>query len=72
MDPDVRVPLSLAAKLAKVPAGTVRHWRYKGWLNADGRRRYVDVEDRGYRIGDVLDAAEDTALSPQSHRRAAA
>lgn len=68
MDPNVRVPLSMAARLANVPVGTVRHWRYKGWLDADGRRRYVDVKDRGYRIGDVLDAAEDTSLSPQSHR----
>jgi hypothetical protein len=61
-------PLSLVAALAKVSTGTVRNWRYRGWLNPSGERRYVRVQGRDYHFGDVLAAERDTYLSVNSHR----
>lgn len=68
-DRSARLTLKQAAVLANVPTGTVRNWRYRGWTTRDGERRYLDVDDDGYLLGDVLDAARDTKLSPKSHRR---
>lgn len=68
MDRSARLPLKLAAAMANVAEGTVRNWRYRGWTDAQGNRRQLDVNDAGYLLGDVLDAARDTKLSPKSHR----
>lgn len=70
MNPDARLTLEQAAVVANVAKGTVRNWRYRGWLDAEGERRYVDVNDDGYRLGDVLRAADDTRRKHRhSHRR---
>lgn len=68
-DRSVRLTLTQAAVMANVAVGTVRNWRYRGWIGATGERRYLDVNDDGYLLGDVKDAARDTNRSPQSHRR---
>jgi hypothetical protein len=69
---DARLQLSDAASVAGVPPGTVRNWRYRGWTTRSGERRTVDVNDDGYRLGDVLQAERDTRRSERSHRRLAA
>lgn len=71
MNMDARLPLSLVAQVAGVPAGTVRNWRYRGWTTRTGERRTLDVNDDGYRLGDVLAAERDTRRSDRSHRRLA-
>jgi len=68
-DRSARLTLTQAAVVGNVAVGTVRNWRYRGWTTPDGDRRYLDVNADGYLLGDVLDAARDTRLSPQSHRR---
>jgi len=69
---DARLQLADAAKVAGVPAGTVRNWRYRGWTTRTGMRRTIDVNEDGYRLGDVLEAERDTRRSDRSHRRIAA
>lgn len=70
MNRDARLTLTQAAVMAHVAPGTVRNWRYRGWLDGDGNRRYLDADDTGYLLGDVLDAARDTKLNRgRSHRR---
>lgn len=68
MNEDAWAPLSAVAELAQVSTGTVRHWRYVGWLDRDGRRRHLRVKDRLYNAADALHAERDTRLSGQSHR----
>jgi DNA-binding transcriptional MerR regulator len=65
---DAWAPLSAVADLARVSPGTVRHWRYRGWLDADGRRRHLRVVGRLYNAADALLAERDTRMSGQSHR----
>jgi DNA-binding transcriptional MerR regulator len=69
---DAWAPLAKVAELAKVSPGTVRHWRYLGWLDQDGRRRHLRVKGRLYNAGDALMAERDTRMSGQSHRAAVA
>lgn len=64
-----RVSLSDAAHQAGVPVGTVRNWRYRGWLDDEGVRHFLDVNEDGYLIGDVLKAERDTRRNVKSHRR---
>jgi hypothetical protein len=68
---NARLTLAQAATMANVPPGTVRNWRYRGWLDAAGERHHLDARD-GYRLGDVLRAERDTRRSDRSHRRLAA
>lgn len=67
-DRSARLTLTQAAVMGNVSKGTVRNWRYRGWTARDGERRFLDVNEDGYLLGDVLDAARDTKLSPKSHR----
>lgn len=67
-DRSARLTLTQAAVMANVSKGTVRNWRYLGWLTPEGERRYLDANPDGYLLGDVLDAARDTKRSPKSHR----
>lgn len=70
MNPDARITVHQAAHLARVSIGTVRNWRYKGWIDPTGTRRYLDVNTDGYLFIDVMTAERDTRLSLQrSHRR---
>lgn len=71
MNLDARLQLADAANVAGVPAGTLRNWRYRGWTDRHGNRRTLDVNDQGYRLGDVLQAERDTRRSERSHRRLA-
>ncbi len=72
MNEDAWAPLSAVAALARVSPGTVRHWRYLGWLDEDGHRRHLRVIGRLYNATDALRAERDTRLSGQSHRAAVA
>lgn len=69
VDRAARITLTEAAVMANVRQGTVRNWRYRGWTDDKGERRLLDVNDDGYLLGDVLDAARGTRATPQSHRR---
>jgi hypothetical protein len=71
LDLDARVDLNGAARAAGVPEGTVKNWRYRGWLGADGERHHLVFDDEGtVRLGDVLAAERDTRRRRgQSHRR---
>lgn len=71
MNLDARLQLADAANVAGVPVGTLRNWRYRGWTDRTGQRRHLDVNNQGYRLGDVLQAERDTRRSPSSHRRLA-
>lgn len=68
MNDNAWAPLREVAELAQVTPGTVRHWRYVGWLDRDGHRRHLRVKDRQYNAADALRAERDTRLSGQSHR----
>lgn len=69
MDRDARITLREAAWIANVPTGTVRNWRYRGWTDSNGDRRYLDVNAAGYLHSDVVEAERDTRTHPRSHRR---
>jgi hypothetical protein len=70
VDLDARVGLNGAARVAGVPEGTVKNWRYRGWLDRDGRRHHLCFDSQGRcRVGDVLRAERDTRRSGRSHRR---
>ncbi|MER7002220.1 hypothetical protein ABT297_04115 [Dactylosporangium sp. NPDC000555] len=69
MNDDAYAPLAQVAALAGVPAGTVRNWRYRGWIDHGGARRRIRVQGRLYNAVDVLLAERDTRLSGQSHRQ---
>lgn len=69
MNLNAMVTLTQAAHMAGVPVGTVRNWRYRGWLDGNGKRHTLTVTDDGYRLGDVLRAERDTRRSDRSHRR---
>jgi len=69
---DAWAPLSEVAELLGVSTGTVRHWRYRGWLDRQGNRRRLRVEGRLYSVRDAVAAEVDTRLSGQSHRAAPA
>ena len=62
------VPLKDLAALLGLDPGTIRNWRYRGWLDESGVRHYVRVKDRRYNAADVFKAERDTYLSSQSHR----
>jgi uncharacterized protein YjcR len=62
------VPLKAIAELLGLDPGTVRNWRYRGWLDEAGNRHFVRVKDRKYSAADVIRAERDTYLSSQSHR----
>lgn len=66
---DARITARQAAILASVAVGTVRNWRYKGWLDPAGKRRYLDANTDGYLARDVLTAERHTRRSRRSHRR---
>lgn len=61
-------PLAVVADLARVEPGTVRNWRYRGWIDRNGHRRYVRTDGRLYCAADVLRAEADTASNFRSHR----
>ena len=65
---DAYVPLKAIAGMLRLDTGTVRNWRYRGWLTPSGERRYVRVQDRRYCAADVIAAERDTRLSSQSRR----
>jgi hypothetical protein len=65
---DAYAPLSEVAALARVEPGTVRHWRYRGWIDGKGNRRHVRVKGRLYCAADVLRAEADTYVKSQSNR----
>lgn len=70
LDLDARVDMIAAARLAGVPVGTVKNWRYRGWLDDRGRRHTLDPDEAGkVRLGDVLRAERETRRSARSHRR---
>jgi hypothetical protein len=63
-----------AATVAGVLPRTLEKWRDRGWIGAAGERRFLGTRPgpRGhlrYLLGDVLDAAEDTAANPRSPGR---
>ena len=65
---DAYVPLKWLAERLGLNPGTIRHWRYRGWIDRKGEQRYVRVRDRRYNAADVIVAERDTSLNPQSHR----
>lgn len=68
MNEDAYAPLAQVAALARVETGTVRNWRYRGWIDQRGTRRRVRTQGRLYNAADVLRAERDTYHSTQSHR----
>lgn len=69
MNRDVFLSRSEAATVAGVKPRTLEGWRNRGWKTPDGERRELSTRpgERGhlrYRLGDVLDAARDTAVNP--------
>lgn len=76
MNRDVYLYRSQAAAVAGVRPDTLGKWQDRGWVTPDGVRRRIDtkVGRRGhlrYRLGDVLDAARDTAANPRNPGREA-
>lgn len=68
MHDPVYAPLKTVAELAGVDPGTVRHWRYRGWLDRAGNRHFVRTKGREYHARDVLRAEADTYSNARSHR----
>lgn len=65
---------SEASTVAGVNPSTVAGWQARGWTTPAGERRHLATKPgrRGhlrYRLGDVLDAARDTAANPKSPGR---
>lgn len=65
---DAYVPLKWLAERLGLNPGTIRHWRYRGWIDREGKLQHVRVRDRRYNAADVLAAERDTSLNPQSRR----
>lgn len=65
---DAYAPLKWLAERLGVEPGTIRHWRYRGWIDRDGELQHVRVKGRMYCAADVLRAEADTYLSSQSRR----
>ncbi|MEU0078541.1 hypothetical protein ABZY58_11645 [Micromonospora tulbaghiae] len=76
MNLDAYLPRSQAAAIAGVLPDTLAGWHTRGWITTDGQRRTLSTRPgrrRGhltYRVGDVLDAARDTAANPRNPGRA--
>lgn len=68
MNEDAYVPLKWIADRLSVAPGTIRHWRYRGWINRDGEIQHVRVKGRLYCAADVIRAEVDTYQSSQSRR----
>lgn len=68
MNENAYVPLKWLAARLGVETGTIRHWRYRGWIDREGKRRHVRVKDRQYCAKDVFDAEADTYVKSQSNR----
>lgn len=68
MNEDAYVPLKWIADRLGVEPGTIRHWRYRGWINRDGDLQHVRVQRRLYNAADVMRAEADTYMSSQSRR----
>jgi len=85
MNFDAYLSLSDAAEVAGVNPSTLEGWRRRGWIGPDPscadeggsaplvRRHLTFRRSKGrafaYRLGDVLDAARDTAANPRSPGR---
>lgn len=61
-----------AAFLAKVTEDVIKQWRYRGWIDSEGKRRHLTVDNGRYLHSDVMEAERDTRQKVQrSHRRRA-
>lgn len=63
-----------AALIAGVAPRTLEKWRDRGWKSPDTGQRHLTIKPgKGgtfrYRLGDVLDAARDTAANPRNPGR---
>jgi hypothetical protein len=65
---DAYASLKLLADVFRLDPGLIRHWRYRGWINAAGDREYVRVKGRLYHGEDVMRAERDTFNNSRSHR----
>jgi hypothetical protein len=70
---DAGLTRAQAAMLLRVSPHTVSMWALDGWLDTDGRRRWLTVVGRGragrlFRYGDLVDAEADTRHNPNSRR----
>lgn len=74
MNHDAYLSRSDAAQMAGVKPATLSKWQARGWVTPDGERRYLTTKPGAggklrYRLGDILDAARDTAANPKSPGR---
>lgn len=69
MNNDAYVSLKAVAEWIGISPGTIRNWRYRGWIDKDGTRRHHRVRDRLYRYGDVVAAERDTRGKPERCHR---
>lgn len=63
-----------AALVAGVAPRTLEKWRDRGWVSPEVGRRFLSIKPgKGgtfrYRLGDVMQAAEDTGANPRSPGR---
>ncbi|MER7331690.1 MULTISPECIES: hypothetical protein [unclassified Micromonospora] len=76
MNRDVYLSRAEAATVAGVKPRTLEGWRNRGWSTPAGEHRELTTRPgpRGhlrYKLGDVLDAARDTAQNPKNPGREA-
>ncbi|MER7169161.1 hypothetical protein ABT336_24255 [Micromonospora sp. NPDC000207] len=76
MNREAYVTRTHAAAAAGVAPRTLEGWRRRGWKTPDGERRRLTTKQSRthaghvtYLLGDVLDAARDTALNPKNPGR---
>lgn len=65
---DAYAPLKWLAERLGLNPGTIRHWRYRGWIDREGQQHHVRVKGRLYNAADVVRAEADTYQSSQSRR----
>jgi len=59
-----------AALAAGVTVLVIKSWLHRGWLDADGERRFLRSDGLLVHVDDVLEAERDTRHKPgRSHRR---
>lgn len=70
MNLDARITGAEAELLIHVDRGSIKNWRYRGWLDHNGERHFLVPDAEGkLLVRDILRAERDTRRSGKSHRR---